>query len=142
MVLLTRSIRQTMSVAPQVQPKDLVDDVALCWVGNDPSGAREMAIATRAFCRAVRPLGLVLQMDKSGHLTTTRRTSYHFQKYARMLKIAGKRHMRYLGHDLAGSSATRAVQKGRLKSMHGKKASVRALQKGAGRQRAARLWAT
>ena len=142
MVLLTRSIRQTMSVAPQVQPKDLVDDVALCWVGNDPSGVREMAIATRAFCRAVRPLGLVLQMDKSGHLTTSRRTSYHFQKYARLLKIAGKRHMRYLGHDLAGSSATRAVQKGRLKAMHGKKASVRALQKGAGRQRAARLWAT
>ncbi|CAK0898525.1 unnamed protein product, partial [Prorocentrum cordatum] len=125
-----------------VQPKDLVDDVALCWVGNDPSGVREMAIATRAFCRAVRPLGLVLQMDKSGHLTTSRRTSYHFQKYARLLKIAGKRHMRYLGHDLAGSSATRAVQKGRLKAMHGKKASVRALQKGAGRQRAARLWAT
>eukprot|EP00959_Pyramimonas_sp_CCMP1952_P123694 2586135-Pyramimonas_sp.AAC.1 len=46
MVLLTRSIRQTMTVAPQVQPKDLVDDVALCWVGNDPSGVREMAIAT------------------------------------------------------------------------------------------------
>ncbi|CAK0868465.1 unnamed protein product, partial [Prorocentrum cordatum] len=125
-----------------VQPKDLVDDVALCWVGNDPRGVREMAIATRAFCRAVRPLGLVLQMDKSGHLTTSRRTSYHFQKYARLLKISGKRHMRYLGHDLAGSSATRAVQKDRLKSMHGKKASVRALQKGAGRQRAARLWAT
>ncbi|CAK0796737.1 unnamed protein product, partial [Prorocentrum cordatum] len=142
MVLLTRSIRQTMSVAPQVQPKDLVDDVALCWVGNDPGGVREMAIATRAFCRAVRPLGLVLQMDKSGHLTTSRRTSYHFQKYARLLKIAGTRHMRYLGHDLAGSSATRAVQKGRLKAMHGKKASVRAQQKGAGRQRAARLWAT
>ncbi|CAK0807829.1 unnamed protein product [Prorocentrum cordatum] len=125
-----------------VQPKDLVDVVALCWVGNDPRGVREMATATRAFCRAVRPLGLVLQMDKSGHLTTSRRTSYHFQKYARLLKISGKRHMRYLGHDLAGSSATRAVQKDRLKSMHGKKASVRALQKGAGRQRAARLWAT
>ena len=37
-----------MSVAPEVLLRDLEGDVALCWIGSDPRGAREMAVAARA----------------------------------------------------------------------------------------------
>eukprot|EP00959_Pyramimonas_sp_CCMP1952_P439327 9196829-Pyramimonas_sp.AAC.1 len=59
-----------------------------------------------------------------------------------MLKIAGRRHARHLGHDLGAAAAARGAQEDRLKKMHGRKARIRALQRGAGRAKAARIWTT
>eukprot|EP00959_Pyramimonas_sp_CCMP1952_P457396 9474882-Pyramimonas_sp.AAC.1 len=48
--------------------------------------------------------------------------------------------MRHRGHDLGAAAAARGVQKDRLKKMHGRKAIIRALQWGAGRAKATRIW--
>ncbi|CAK0857729.1 unnamed protein product [Prorocentrum cordatum] len=59
------------------------------------SGAGQIKIAPRALdflSDTVRPLGLVLQLNKSGHLAVTRPTKYYFKAYARVLRIEGKRH--------------------------------------------------
>eukprot|EP00959_Pyramimonas_sp_CCMP1952_P180526 3774745-Pyramimonas_sp.AAC.1 len=66
-----------------------------------------MATATKVFCEEVRPLGLVLQLNKSGHLAVTRQTEYYFKAYARVLGVEGKRHMRHLGHDMSANGAVR-----------------------------------
>ena len=50
--------------------------------------------------------------------------------------------MKYLGHDLNASGATRPVQKARVKQMQGRRHRLDALRRAAGRARAARIWST
>eukprot|EP00959_Pyramimonas_sp_CCMP1952_P276396 5777675-Pyramimonas_sp.AAC.1 len=143
MVLPARSIKLTTTVAKEVRPRDLVDDVALSWMGLAPRGARSVATACHVVCESVAPWVSPCSstFDKSDHLALTRQTVYHPESFASMLKIAGKHHMRYFGHDPGAVAAVRGMQKDRLK-MHGRKAIIRALQLGAGRAKAARIWTT
>eukprot|EP00959_Pyramimonas_sp_CCMP1952_P206578 4320024-Pyramimonas_sp.AAC.1 len=124
----------------EVRPRDLVDDVALSWPGLDPGGSRFVATACRVFCESARTLGLILQLDKSGHLALTRQTADYVKSFARLLNFAGRRRVRYLGHDVGAAAAARGAQMDRLKKMHGMKARIRTLQRGAGCAKAARIW--
>ena len=105
---MAQNTESTTSVAQEVLPRDLMNDTAPNWVGADPRGSRVLATASPEFCKSTLELGLILQLEKSGHLEITPKAAFHFAGLARVLRMAGKRHARYLGRVGIGGIEARA----------------------------------
>ena len=56
--LMLRALISTQKVSASVQPRALVDDATLQWIGAELSRVKELALATRTFIQEARELGL------------------------------------------------------------------------------------
>ena len=150
MVLLHRSLTATFSLHPSVLPRARIDDVSFQWVGARAGVTRarggrdsisELYIAVRQFVDSVRPLGLVVQFAKSGFVASTQRARKRFATFASALKLAAKKAMRNLGHELHGTRVFRIQEEARVRKTTLRSRKLRALRRAVS-DRVSRLWRT
>ncbi|CAK0841948.1 unnamed protein product, partial [Prorocentrum cordatum] len=113
--------------------------VDMMRAGRDP--IRELHAAIRAFVASVKPLGLMVQFPKCGFVASTARARKRFASFAVLLKLASKKAMRNLGHELHGPRVQRIQEHSRVRKVCKRQAELLSLRRAVG-DRVAGLWRT
>ncbi|CAK0850816.1 unnamed protein product [Prorocentrum cordatum] len=109
-----------------VIPRALVDDLTLQWVGANTKTLHFLFGAVKKFIVLARPLGLILQVEKSGLVAACPKAKRMVSKQASPIGIPLKSRTRNLGHELHGTDRRRHQTKARMAKLKKRMVRVKA----------------
>ena len=116
-ILTYRAIHRVTQVSPNVNPRALVDDSTLQWIGAKGDTASELFKGVQSFVKDTSRLGLLLQVNKSGWVSTAASARHGFGRFAQNVHLKAKSWVRNLGHELSGPKPIIKQAKARLKKL-------------------------
>ena len=138
-VLMHRAMLRLSALCPTLQPRQLVDDVSLQWVGPANRSSQELGEGIDQLTFDLASLKLPIQIKKLGHVASSSRAARRFRMAARARRIKGLPWIRNLGHELGGPKVRRQQEVARLEQLRGRVRRSMILKKAVGARRMTRI---